>query len=157
MSTPQINKNVVSTFVDKPSILTIMSGGIFLSIILYFIFQRIMQNYSFFGSNLLPFGIAAVIVILSFLMGNQVDVKIQINEQTGWIYAENRTQYWEGNYREVTQFLVLQREKEFDNERVYTEYKLYLELEDSTSYEIPLNNELARKAIDVIERIKSTI
>ncbi|MHA2028107.1 MAG: hypothetical protein ACW99Q_01840 [Candidatus Kariarchaeaceae archaeon] len=148
---------MVSTFVDKPSILTIMSGGIFLSIILYFIFQRIMQNYSFFGSNLLPFGIAAVIVILSFLMGNQVDVKIQINEQTGWIYAENRTQYWEGNYREVTQFLVLQREKEFDNERVYTEYKLYLELEDSTSYEIPLNNELARKAIDVIERIKSTI
>lgn len=157
MSEPPEYEDAVITFTDKPPLLTMMSGGLFMSIFLYFIFQRVTRDLTFPGSQFLPLGVAMVIILLSVIRSRQIDVTISINTKSGWIHGSNRTQFWEGYVHEAKSIIVLQRERSMNEETNYIEYKLLLELEDESTYEIPLITNQAEKAIEAIEKAKVAI
>ena len=153
---PEYEEGVV-TFIDRPPLLTMLSGGFFISIFLYFVFQRITQNVKFPGSSYLPMGVAITIILLSIVRGRATDVQITINTKSGWVHGSNRAQYWEGYIHDAENIIVLQRERSANDDASYIEYKLVLSLDDNSSYEILLNTDQARKAIEVIDQAKAAV
>ena len=151
---PEFEKSLF-TYEDKPVLLTMLSGGFFISIVLYFIFSRVVKSLSIPGSNFIPMTIGIIVLIISFLASRGFDVQIIINTKSGWVQATSKTQYWEGYAHEIKSFIVLQRESPMNNDTSYIDYKLYLELDDGSNYEVPLITNLAIEAIDVIEKTKS--
>lgn len=153
---PEYEEAVVK-FIDRPPMLTMLSGGFFMSLFLYFVFQRVTQNLDFPGSGFLPLGVAVAIILMSVVRARAVDALITINTKSGWIHGSNRTQYWEGYIHDAEKLIVLQREQSVNEDTSYIEYKLVLELEDNSSYEILLNTDTARKAIEAIEQAKAAV
>lgn len=153
---PEFEKSVY-TYEDRPVLATMLSGGFFIGLVLYFIMSRIMRNMSFLGSNLVPSMIFIFIIIMSFLGARGFDVQITINTKSGWIQATSKTQYWEGYAHQTKSFLVLQRERSVTEDTSLIEYKLHLELDDNSKYEIPLNKKIAIQAINVIDKANSAI
>lgn len=153
---PEYEEAVV-TFIDKPQLLTMLSGGFFMSLFLYFVFQRVTQNLDFPGSGFFPIGVALLIILLSIVRARAIDVKITINTKSGWVHGSNRSQYWEGYIHDAEKIIVLQREQSVNETTSYIEYKLILELDDDSSYEILLNTDQARKAIETIDQAKAAV
>ena len=153
---PEFEKSIY-TYEDKPVLATMISGGFFISLILYFIMSRIVRNLSFPGSNLIPIFVALIILAMSVMGARGFDVQITINTKSGWIHAESKSQYWEGYVHEAKSFLVLQRERHMNNDASYIDYKLYLEIDDGSKYEIPLISKIAIEAIHIIEKANATI
>ncbi|OLS28455.1 MAG: hypothetical protein HeimC2_06740 [Candidatus Heimdallarchaeota archaeon LC_2] len=153
---PEFEKSIY-IYEDKPVILTMISGGFFISIFLYFIFSRVVKSFSFPGSSIIPLAMAIMVLIISVLGARGFDVQIKINTKSGWIRATSKTQFWEGYPNDLKSLIVLQRERSMDNDTSYIEYKLYLEIDDGSHYEVPLITNLALEAMEVIEKAKSII
>ncbi len=154
---PPLLENTVSEFEDKPIMATMVSGGFFIALILYFISDRLLSNVSSLNLQIIPPLVFIIIIISSIRKGLQIDVRIKINTRTGWIYAENRRQYWEGYINEVANFQVLQRQIETGPDKSIIKYKLHLELEDKSKYEIPLTYSQVAQAISDIEEATNSI
>ncbi len=154
--TPEFEKSTY-TYEDKPVLITMISGGFFIGLILYFIMSRVVSNLSFPGSNIIPILVFVIIIVMSVLSARGFDVQITINAKSGWIQATSKTQYWEGYIHQTKSLLVLQRERFVNDNTSYIEYKLHLELHDSSEYEVPLNTQIAIEAINAIEKANMTI
>jgi len=154
---PPLLENTVSVFEDKPIMATMVSGGFFIALILYFVTDRMISNFQFQNLDIFPPLFFIFIILASIRRGRQIDVKIEINSRTGWIHAESRRQYWEGYINEVEKFQVLQRQIDSDPNKSLVEYKLFLELEDKSTYEIPLTYSQAAQAIPDIEEMTKSV
>ena len=138
-------------FTEKPNILTLLSGGIIISIFTYLILDWLIKgDYKIYIQ-----GIAIVLILMITLQqSTKIDVLIKINKMSGAIYAQNRMQYWEGFYNEVERIDVLQKTELIESDEEITVYKLIIELHDESVYEFPLKIQDVKLVIELLDQIK---
>lgn len=152
--TSNLDQSVIE-LVDKPNLITILVGGIIMATILFFIFGKIFVSWEFV--SYLQFGIALIIIVISYVAGRQVDGLIRINPINGWVYAKNKTQFWEGYCSDLTQFMVLQNEEEDHTGNKITKFMIYLELSDNSKYQIKLKLDEVKDVMKAVESAKENV
>ena len=145
----------VIEIIDKPNLITVLVGGITMAIILYFILGKIFDKWEYI--IYLQISLASIILVISYLAGNQVDGIIKINSVNGWVYAKNKEQFWEGYCSELTQFEVLQKDEEDHTGTMITKFMIYLEFSDQTNYRIELKLNEVKGVIKAVEDAKNSI
>ncbi|MHA2504567.1 MAG: hypothetical protein ACXAE3_17065 [Candidatus Kariarchaeaceae archaeon] len=152
---PPAYQNTEFVYEDKPNLATLLSGGIFLGLAVYFIA----------GLTLGAFGVEIAIiqwimalfpVIISLRMGTTANVTIKIDIKTGFVVAKNKSYTYEAYAHEPEIFMVLEKTSTA-NGKSYKDYKLSLKADDETTFDIPLDPSQAAKAIDVIEKAKKAV
>lgn len=154
---PPILKDSKYAYEDKPVFATMLSGGIFIALVLYFLLNQFLKQFpSSTILRALPLVIAVLVVISSGIRGRQVDVLIEMNTANGWVKAQNRTHEWEGYFFDAEQMQVLQRESQV-GDNIMTEYKLYVKLHDQSEYSVPLRSDQAREALHNLEEMQKHV
>lgn len=157
MSEPPAYEESSVKFVDQPHIATMLSGGIFLAIVVFFILQWFLSTLEIEQFSIVKFIIAGGVIVTSIYMGITPDVIIKMNTKTGYIKAETSTIQWEGYANEAEQFLVLQKRSVGRNGQQFTDYKLSLQVDEETTFEIPLKVSQVRNAINSVEETKEAV
>lgn len=159
MSTEDAPAHEESEFIfeDKPVLLTMISGGLVMSLLLFFILKWSLGTIGVRQLEIIPWIASIYLLISTIRKGRVSDVVIKINTKTGWVYARNTMQFWEGYANELTRFEVLQRQEQNPRGDRYTRYKLFLELSDESTYEVPLLVVNVKDAIELVEKTKSAI
>lgn len=139
---------------DRPNLISIMVGAVIISLVVNFILGKAFHSYKYI--QVLQIVSITIILLISAASGLTIDVVIKINVKTGWVYARNRIQYWEGFCDELTQFIVVQKNDLLHSGRQYTLYKIFLGLSDRTNYEIMLNKKDVRIVMEAIEMAKQS-
>ncbi len=144
-------KGEIIELMEKPNLISIMVGGVIMSVLIYFGLNSLKWEYTLYLQIVLILSVLA----LSYGAGNSVDVIIRLNTSTGWIYANKRTQYWEGYCDDLSQFIVVQKDEEDHTRTVHTLYKLYLGLSDDSFYEVRLHPTEVKAVIEAVDMTKS--
>ncbi len=147
-------ENDVVSFEDKPVLATMISGGIIISVIFYFVIKWFLSSFHLTDSYIIPLVCASIVMLISIGRSRIVDVLIQIDMQSGMIYAHDRLTNWEGNINAVEKIIVLQRQIQGRSDTIITEFKLYLEVDKNIKYEIPLLTSVAKSTIELLEDLK---
>ena len=138
-------------FTEKPNLITLLSGGIIISLFTYLILDwLIKEDYKIYIQSILIF----IILLVSFQQSTKIDVLIKINKMNGEIYAQNRFQYWKGYYNEAKRIDVLQKTEIIESGEEITVYKLVIELHDDSVYEFPLKIPDVKKVIELLDQIR---
>ena len=125
-------------------------------LVIYFTF--ILTATINFNSDLIPLWIIIstplIILLFSFQLATKPIAEIEINLETGFVYAKDKIFEYEGYSDEPEIFLVL--EKIIDQRRPeMKEYKISMKIDEETTFEIPLKNSEVREAIKNIENAKN--
>lgn len=138
-------------FTEKPNLLTLLSGGIIISLFSYLILDWLINtDYKIYVQSIL----IVLILSVSIQQSKKIDVLIKINKMNGEIYAQNRIQFWKGFYNEAKRIDVLQKTEIIESEEEITVYKLIIELHDDSVYEFPLKIQDVKKVIELLDQIK---
>lgn len=138
-------------FTEKPNLLTLLSGGIIISLFSYLILDWLINaDYKIYVQSIL----IVLILSVSIQQSTKIDVLIKINKMNGEIYAQNRIQFWKGFYNEAKRIDVLQKTEIIESEEEITVYKLIIELHDDSVYEFPLKTQDVKKVIELLDQIK---
>jgi hypothetical protein len=138
-------------FTEKPNFLTLLSGGIIISIFTYLIVDWLInEDYKIYIQGISIF----LILMVSIQQSTKIDVLIKINKMNGEIYAQNRSQYWKGLYNEARQIEVLQKTEVLESGEEITVYKLIIVLDDDSVYEFPLKIQDVKLVIELLDQIK---
>lgn len=138
---------------DKPEFATIISGGMLFSAFFYWISNNILNNLNI-DNQIIPFILPLIIFLFSFQLATKPIAEIEINLETGFVYAKDKIFEYEGYSDEPEIFLVL--EKIIDQRRPeMKEYKISMKIDEETTFEIPLKNSEVREAIKNIENAKN--
>ena len=150
--TSQNGKDIMS-FEDGPNLLTMLSGGVLVAVIVYFITGFFLQTFKI-ELEIIRYFMAAFVILLSLKMGTSADVKITINTTSGWLIARGEGIIYEGYAVEPDHLIVLQKQTVGVNNEPVTEYRLSLKIDDETELNIPLDINQVRNAIQTIEQAK---
>lgn len=144
-------------FEDKPILLTIISGALVVGTIVFVILRWMVGNFGISQLEILPWIVSIYLITSTIRKGMISDVVIKINTKTGWIYVRNTIQFWEGFANDLTKFEVLQRQEQNPRGDRYTRYKIFIELSDETSYEIPILIVDVKNVMEIVEKSKSAV
>ncbi len=144
-------QNNTYIFTEKPNPLTLLSGGIIISIFTYLILDWLInEDYKIYIQ-----GTAIILIIMiSIQQSTKIDILIKINKMSGAIYARNRMQFWEGFYNEAERIDVLQKTEIIESDEEITVYKLIIELHDESVYEFSLKIQDVKQVIELLDQIK---
>jgi hypothetical protein len=145
----------IISFQDKPIVATMISGGITIAVFVFFIVRWSISNLPIPYRELVPYLTSILIIVYSIRRSLIPDTTIQINTSTGWVFTQTKSKYWEGFADEPPTFLVLQRDTINNRAESYTQYKLYLELDDQSFFEVSLHPSKVSHAIQTVDLAKS--
>ena len=141
----------------RPEAITLMIGGIIMGVVVFYAFRWALNLGGFDQFEIIPWLAAGALFLTTVKSSLVADTVITINTKSGWIYARDKHQFWEGYANELDRFLVLQREIRDPRGELHTNYKLYLELPDESKYEVEIDVLETVKVIEIIEQAKAAV